>query len=247
MIEQERGRSQTLVIIPAYNEEEGLPAVLDDLQRRCPGYDVLVVDDGSHDRTADVARHAGVLVARLPFNLGIGGALRTGFRYAVVHGYERAVQFDADGQHNAAEIPRLLDTLDAGADMVVGSRFAPSTVQYQVGRLRGGAMRALRLIIRLLSGRSFTDTSSGFRAFSRRMLEYFARTYPVEYMDSVEALLLACYAGFRVAEVPALMQGRATGVASNRNLKLVYHYVRLMIVMLSTASRRGRRAREVGT
>jgi hypothetical protein len=103
------------------------------------------------------------------------------------------------------------------------------------------------MVVRLLSGRSFTDTSSGFRAFSERALRYFARTYPVEYMESVEALLLACYAGLSVVEVPVRMQERAAGLPSNRNLKLVYHYVRLMIVLVSTASRQGRPARELPT
>ena len=121
--------ANTLIIIPAYNEEDALPAVLVELASRVPQHDVIVVVDGSTDTTASVARAAGVMVAELPFNLGIGGALRTGFRYAERAGYERAVQFDADGQHDPSEIETLLDALDAGADMVVGSRFsgAPAT------------------------------------------------------------------------------------------------------------------------
>lgn len=234
-------RYRTLAIIPAFNEEQGLPAVLDDLGRHCPGLDILVVDDGSRDATAETAYLHGVSVARLAFNLGIGGALRTGFRYAVDNGYDRAIQFDADGQHDAREVSKLLDRLDTGADMVVGSRFGEPTATYKVGRLRWHAMRTMRFVVQILSGQRLHDPSSGFRAFSRPSMELFARSYPVEYMDSVEALLLACYAGFRVVEVPVLMHERAIGVPSNRNYKLVYHYIRLMIVMLSTASRRGRR------
>ena len=234
---------RTLVIIPAFNEEASLPAVLADLRRQCPAYDVLVVDDGSGDQTATVAREAGVAVASLPYNLGIGGALRTGFRFAVQQGYERGIQFDADGQHDAGEIPALMQALDDGADMVIGSRFTDSSSGYSVGRVRGGAMRGLRVGVRLLLGRSFTDTSSGFRAFSRRALEYFSRTYPVDYMDSVEALLLACYAGFKVIEIPARMHTRSAGVASTRSIRLAYHFVRLTIVMLASASRRGREAK----
>lgn len=232
--------NRTLVIVPAFNEERALGDTLRDLRGHRGDLDVVVVDDGSTDHTTDVARAGGATVLRLPFNLGIGGALRTGFRYATQHGYDRAVQFDADGQHDAREIGKLLDALDRGADMVVGSRFAREAVTYEVGRVRWGAMRAVRLAVRLSSGRSFEDTSSGFRAFSKRTIDYFARSYPVEYMDSVEALLLACYAGFSVVEVPASMRRRTAGLPSNRNLKLVYHYVRLMIVMLSTASRHGR-------
>jgi glycosyltransferase involved in cell wall biosynthesis len=236
---------RTLVIIPAYNEEAALAGVLAELAEQVPDIDVLVVDDGSTDRTAEVARAAGVAVARLPFNLGIGGALRTGFRYAVRRGYERAVQFDADGQHDAAEIPRLLAALDGGADLVIGSRFADGGSPYEVGRVRRLAMRLLHLGVRALSGRRFSDTSSGFRAFSRRMLEHFAAHYPVDYMDSVEALLIACAAGMRVEEVPVRMRVRAAGAPSNRSFKLVYHYLRLLVVMASSAGRRSRRPTEV--
>jgi glycosyltransferase involved in cell wall biosynthesis len=239
------GAPRTLVIIPAYNEEAALPGVLADLAARAPGLDVLVVDDGSTDRTAAVARAAGAVVARLPFNLGIGGALRAGFRYAVRRGYDRAVQFDADGQHDAGEIPRLLAALDDGADLVIGSRFADKSVPYDVGRTRRLAMRVLHLGVRALSGRRFTDTSSGFRAFSRPMLERFAASYPVDYMDSVEALLLALAAGMRVEEVPVRMRVRVAGAPSNRSFKLVYHYLRLLVVMATSAGRRSRRPSEV--
>lgn len=234
----------TLVIIPAFNEEDALPGVLAQLATQWPDLDVLVVDDGSRDRTAEVARAAGVLVAPLPFNLGIGGALRTGFRYALRAGYDRAVQFDADGQHDPVDIGALLAALDAGADMAVGSRFNDRGDDYAIGHVRRRAMGLLHLTIRALSGKSFSDTSSGFRAFNRETLTVFATTYPVDYMDSVEALLLALYAGLRVVEVPIQMHDRVAGVASNRNFKLVYHYLRLFVVLVSSASRRGRHARE---
>ena len=233
--------TDTLIIVPAFNEEEALPGVLRELAEHVPDFDVLVVVDGATDGTAAVARDSGVLVAELPFNLGIGGALRTGFRYAQREGYQRAVQFDADGQHDPAEIKVLLERLDDGTDMVVGSRFAGEETAYYVGRVRGQAMRVLRLLLQVLSGRRFSDTSSGFRAFNRPVIEFFARAYPVEYMDSVEALLLACYAGFRVAEVPARMRQRSAGRPSNRSLRLAYHYVRLIVVMVSMASPRSRR------
>ncbi|MCU1461338.1 MAG: glycosyltransferase family 2 protein [Acidimicrobiales bacterium] len=235
---------RTLVIIPALNEEDALPGVLADLAAVCPDLDVLVVDDGSRDRTAEVARAAGVLVAPLPYNLGIGGALRTGFRYALRAGYERAVQFDADGQHDPSEIAKLLALLDDGADMAIGSRFAGETNDYRVGLVRRRAMRLLHFTVRMLSGRNFSDTSSGFRAFNRDTLVLFATTYPVDYMDSVEALLLAVYGGLRVAEVPIQMRDRVAGVASNRNFKLIYHYLRLFVVLISSASRRGRHTPE---
>jgi glycosyltransferase involved in cell wall biosynthesis len=229
-----------LVVIPAFDEEASLPGVLAELARTLPDADVVVVDDGSADRTAVVAAEGGAIALRLPFNLGIGGALRAGFRYACENGYTRAVQFDADGQHDPAEVRALLDRLDQGADMVVGSRFADGESTYEVGRVRRRAMRVLGATVRLLSGQIFTDTSSGFRAFDRPALDLFARTYPVDYMESVEALVMACASGLEVAEVPVRMRVRAGGQPSNRRFRLVYHYARLLLVMLLTTSRRTR-------
>jgi len=231
------GATPTLVIIPAFNEEDALPSVLRDLSGR-PGLDVIVIDDGSTDRTAEVAAAQGVTVLSLPFNLGIGGALRTGFLYAVRNGYVQAVQFDGDGQHDPDEIPTLLAALDEGADMVVGSRFAGEATSYAPGRVRARAMGVLRFTIKTLSGQQFSDTSSGFRAFNRDVLEFFARTYPSEYMESVEALLLACAEGFQVTEVPVEMREREAGQPSTRRLRLVYHYLRLLVVLVASAPRR---------
>ena len=211
----------TLIIIPAYNEEESLPAVLKELARadararRARGLATAPPTAPPKSREQPVSR-----VAELPFNLGIGGALRTGFTYAVRNGYERAVQFDADGQHDPLQVAVLLAGLDAGADMVVGSRFAEGgAVTYPVSRSRRAAMRLLEWLVRVSAGERFTDTSSGFRAFSRPMLEYFARTYPVEYMDSVEALVLACNAGSGWSEVAVNMRGRTGGAPSTRRWK----------------------------
>lgn len=231
---------RVIVIIPAFNEEASLAGVVADLRANAPETSILVVDDGSTDNTAAVARSLGVPVLPLPFNLGVGGALRTGFRYAVRHGFDRAVQFDGDGQHDATQIAILMRALDDGADLVIGTRFGEGT-DYDVGRTRSGAMRLLRIGVRLLSGQAFTDTSSGFRAFSGRMLGYFAETYPREYLaDTVEALLLASYEGYRLAEVPVVMRQRTAGTASNRSFKLAYNYLRLFVVMVTTMPLRRR-------
>jgi len=223
--------NSTLVIIPAFNEEEALPSVLATLAEQRPDLDVLVVDDGSSDATASVGRAGGAAVVSLPYNLGIGGALRAGFRYAVRHGYARAVQFDGDGQHDPGSIKALEEQLDLGADLVIGSRFAGSSGDYRVGQTRGIAMGLLRLLVRALTGERFTDTSSGFRGFSSPMLEFFGLHYPVEYMESVEALILAHGAGFRVVETPVSMGEREAGTASNRGLRLAYHFCRVLVVM----------------
>jgi len=237
--------ARTLVILPALNEEEALAGVLGELACECPELDVLVVDDGSSDGTSEVARAHGVPVAVLPFNLGVGGALQTGFRYAVAHGYGRAIQFDADGQHDPTQVPALLAALDDGADLVIGSRFAApdpdAGSEYDVGRMRGGAMGILRVAVRMLSGRRFSDTSSGFRAFSAPLLSFYAADYPNEFLgDTVEALLLACQAGFKVVEVPVTMRVRAAGTPSTKNVRLAYHYLRVLLSLLSRAPVRRR-------
>jgi glycosyltransferase involved in cell wall biosynthesis len=230
----------TIAVIPAFNESAALPGTIADLRSVHPEIDIVVVDDGSSDDTTAVAQQLGVDVLRLPFNLGIGGALRCGFRFAVRRGYERAFQFDADGQHLASEVDALLAPLDDGADMVVGVRFGGSGTDYAVGRSRRAAMGLLRTLARWLTGRRLADTSSGFRSFSRPMLERFAEEYPLEYMDSVEALIMALREGYDVREVPVQMQHRAAGQASNRRFRLAYHYVRLLVVL--GASRRTRSA-----
>ena len=229
-----------LVIIPAFNEEAALPATLAELARTLPTASAVVVDDGSTDATARVAVQAGVPVLRLPYNLGIGGALQTGFRYAVRHGHRRAVQLDADGQHDPACIPDLLAALDAGADLVVGSRFAQDRHRYEVGRMRAGAMGLLRVAVHQLSGQRFTDTSSGFRAFSAPLLDFFAERYPDEYLESVEALLLASAEGFVVTEVPVVMHQRQEGTPSQHRLRLLYHFARLLLVLAVSAPGRQR-------
>jgi len=234
----ERVEKRTLVIIPAWNEEAALPGTLAELARVRPDLDVLVVSDGSTDRTLEVARAAGASVVELPFNLGIGGALQTGFRYALRRGYDRAVQFDADGQHDPTEIAALLDGLEQGSDMVVGSRFGDGKVEYRVGPVRRSAMRLLHFSINAMTRLHFSDTSSGFRAFDRRVLELFAETYPVEFMDSTESLLQACRAGMRVTETPTRIRERQAGAPSTRNFRLVYHYLRLLVTILSQVSRR---------
>lgn len=228
--------NRVLVIVPAYEEEQALPVVLEDLAEKVPAYDVLVVDDGSADHTAEVAARCGARVAQLPFNLGVGGALRVGFLYAVRNGYDRAVQFDGDGQHDASQIDRLLASIDAGADLVIGSRFADGSTDYPIGRTRRAAMRLLGGLIRLFSGQRLTDTSSGFRAFSSRLIHFFALNYPVEYLgDTVEALLLAHYAGFDVTEIHVSMHSRSGGIPSTRNVRLAYHYLRLVVVLGASA------------
>ena len=233
--------TRILIITPALNEEESLPATLKELREVVDDPDILVIDDGSTDATAEVASRASAVSAQLPFTLGVGGAVRVGLHYAQRNSYDRDVLIDADGQHDPAGITALLEALDHGADMAVGSRFATGTDDYPVGRTRRQAMRFLGAIVRALTGQRFSDVTSGFRAFDRPVIELLAREYPVEYLaDTVEALLIVRYAGFRVDEVPISMRPRAAGVPSTRRVKLVINYLRLLIGILGSASRRAR-------
>jgi len=234
---------KTLVVIPAYNEEESLPGVLKELHEQVPGFDVLVVSDGSDDATADVARAGSARVLELPYNLGVGAALRVAFRYAAAGGYERVVQVDADGQHDPLVLEMLLAPIDDGADLVIGSRFAAGgAVTYEVSATRRRGMALLRRLVRMLTGQRFTDTTSGFRAFSQPIVTFFATSYPSEYMgDTVEALVEACNAGFTVTEVGVNMRGRGGGAPTTRGFRLFYYYVRLVVVLVASAGRTPRR------
>ena len=224
--------ASVLAIVPALNEEATVAAVVQAI-RTDLGADVLVVDDGSSDLTAGKALAAGAQVARHPFNLGVGAALRTGFRYADSRGYAIAIQVDADGQHVSTEAHTLLDVIRSGeADVAVGSRFADGAGYYGVGRMRRVSMRVLSRIVSRRLGTRITDTTSGFRAFDRAAIERFAQAYPTAYLsDTVEALLLTKDWGLRVVEVPVDMRERMGGQASNNVVRSSYHMVRLMLVI----------------
>lgn len=218
---------EPLVVVPAFNEEESVGSVVEDAHVAL-GYDVVVVDDGSIDATAENALAAGATVLRLPYNLGVGGAIRAALKFAQEQGYERVVQLDGDGQHEASEAKRLLEELDKGdVDLVVGTRFGAG---YRVPRGRRVAMRVLSAIVSRRLGTSITDTTSGFRAMGPRAVSLFARRYPVDYLsDTVEALLLAGDAGLRVREVDVRMRRRQTGVPSSSPLRSTYHLARLLL------------------
>jgi glycosyltransferase involved in cell wall biosynthesis len=242
--------ASTVVLIPAYNEEEALPRTLAELAAGTtgtagiPGMVVLVVDDGSTDRTGAVAAAAGARVLRLPYNLGVGAAVRAGLKWAQRRGAQRVVVFDADGQHEPASICALLRALDGGADVAVGSRFGDGAPDYDVGRLRRAAMRSLARTVRRLTGRALTDVTSGLRAFDRRAIEVLAREYPAEYLaDTVEVLLVAHHAGLAIVEVPVAMRPRAAGKPSSRGARLAVDFLRLRIGIASAAYRRGRTRR----
>lgn len=219
---------RTLVAIPALNESATLSAVVAEVRTAVPGVDVLVVDDGSSDGTADVARAAGADVLVLPFNVGVGGAMRTAFRYARIHGYDQLVQVDADGQHVPGHIPDLLAALE-GASVVIGGRFSAG---YPVHGPRRWAMRVLARSLSQVCATPLTDTTSGFRAADRRAIALFADHYPAEYLgDTVESLVLAARSGLTVREVPVTMRPRQGGSASHSPVRAGLQLGRAMLAL----------------
>ncbi len=227
---QPRGRkSDLLVVIPALDEQDTVATVVTDALATL-GADVLVVDDGSTDATAALARAAGAAVLQHPFNLGVGAAIRSGLRHAASRGYSTMVQIDADGQHPPDQARLLLDRLALGdVDLVVGSRFA---AEYQVGRPRRAMMRLLSRMITARLGVRLTDTTSGFRAFNRTAISRYARAYPSAYLsDTVEALLLASDWSLGVAEVPVQMRERQGGAPSAGAAQSTFHLLRLFLVL----------------
>ncbi len=196
-----RPAQSVLVIVPAWNEEQNVGTTVREILATGRDYDVAVVDDGSVDATASVARQAGAIVLSLPFNLGVGGAMRTGFTYAKRMGYQRAIQVDADGQHNPADIERVLEGL-ARADISIGARFS-DVGDYQVRGPRKWAMRLLAAIVSRVAKTRLTDVTSGFRAAGPRAIEQYVRYYPAEYLgDTLDSLVAACHSGLTVTQVP---------------------------------------------
>ena len=239
-----------LVVIPALNEADTIGRVIEDVIANLRA-DVVVVDDGSTDATAKLAREAGAAVLSHPFNLGVGGAIRTGLRYAARRGYDQVLQIDADGQHPPSEAVMLLTQVrDGTADVVVGSRFSlgykRAAAGYNVSMARRVTMRVLsRAVSRRLHTR-ITDTTSGFRAFGPKAISVFALTYPTAYLsDTVEALLIAADHDLRVVEVPVAMNERLGGLPSAGRWRSAFHLVRVVLVVLLHRVRRPRLERGV--
>jgi glycosyltransferase involved in cell wall biosynthesis len=229
---------KTLIIVPAFNEEGAIARVVRNIRDQVPGADILVVNDGSRDRTARKARESGAMVINLAYNMGIGGAVQSGFLFAKEKGYHIAVQVDGDGQHPASEIPRLLAALDNGVDVVIGSRFAEPT-GYQPPFFRAMGIGIFSLLVSLIVGRKVYDTTSGFRVLNRRALLLLSETYPHDYPE-VEALITLHRHGLRFVEVPVKMNYRQDGASSISLASGIYYMLKVTLAVFVAMLKRRR-------
>jgi glycosyltransferase involved in cell wall biosynthesis len=229
-----------LVIIPAYNEEATVADVVRRTRFYMPGADVLVINDGSTDGTHDAAKKSEAVVIDLPFNLGIGSSMQTGYLYAARNGYDIAVQVDGDGQHDPSYIDTLIQPIvNNKADMSIGSRYIDKT-EYKASLTRRTGMLLFSHLIRLLSGKTVMDTTSGFRAVNRKIIYSFAKSYPSDYPE-VDVLLKLIKRNFRILEIPVRMHPRQAGKSSITPLYSLYYMFKVCFsLILGNNSMRGR-------
>jgi glycosyltransferase involved in cell wall biosynthesis len=217
-----------LAVVPAYNESGAIGIVVEQIRRLQPALDIVVIDDGSTDGTAKAAEKAGARVLRLPYNLGIGGAVQTGFRFAALHGYDIAVQVDGDGQHIPSEIPLLLSEMEkTGADVVIGSRFL-DVKSFTTSHSRRIGIKVFSCVNSLVLGQKITDNTSGFRAFNRRTVRFLSENYPQDYPEP-ESVILLGKNGFSITEIPVRMREREHGRSSISAFRAVYYMIKVLL------------------
>ncbi len=226
-----------LAIVPALNEAGSIGRVVREVKAADPGFEILVIDDGSTDGTSREAERAGARVVRLPYNLGIGAAVQTGYQYALNNGFEIAVQIDGDGQHDPRDLGRLLaPLLRDDVDMVVGSRFCGER-RYRPPFARRVGIRMLSAIVSLIVRRRVTDPTSGFRAVNRKGIKLFADNYPHDYPEA-EANVLVARHRLRLVEVPVTMRTRETGRSSITALRSLYYMIKVSLALFVSLFRR---------
>jgi glycosyltransferase involved in cell wall biosynthesis len=227
-------------IMPAFNEADQIAAVIAEIEATDPDICVIVVDDGSTDATASEARKAGAEVIRLPYNLGIGGAVQTGYRYALDHGFQIAFQIDGDGQHDPGELDAIIDPVARGeADVVIGSRFL-GLGQYRAPLIRRIGMAIFARLVSTIVRQPLSDTSSSFRAVNRRAMRLFANEYPHGYLETVEATVMASKYGLRMMEVPVLMRERMFGRSSLTVPLATFYAFKVFVAVFVSLFRRKR-------
>ncbi len=224
--------SSFLAVVPAYNEAATIGDVIRALHREAPRFDVLVVDDGSTDETGRIAKEAGAQVVRMPFNLGIGGAVQAGFTYALEHGYDYMAQVDGDGQHDPAQLAGLVSALRErrDIDMVCGSRFLKKDMRYPAPVSRRTGIHIFAFLVSALTRQRVSDPTSGFRLYNRRAIRLFARDYPHDYPE-VEAVLMLHHHRLRMTEVPVRMYARGGGASSLTSGKSAYYMIKVLLAI----------------
>jgi glycosyltransferase involved in cell wall biosynthesis len=221
---------RVLVIIPAYNEEKSVGKVIEGIRTHLPQADILIVNDGSKDRTSEKARSYEATVLDLPFNLGIGGAMQAGYKYACEKSYDIAIQVDADGQHDPREIPKLLRALtEEKVDMVIGSRFIGDS-EFKSSLMRRIGISFFSGVISAIAGQKITDPTSGFRAASRKAIRLFASNYPQDYPEP-EAVVLLHQCRLKMGEIPVGMSKRYSGESSITKIRSVYYMVKVLLAI----------------
>jgi len=229
-------RSDTVILIPAFNEEQSITALLQEIRRYCPDTDIVVINDGSADRTTVVALKHGAEVLDLPCNLGVGGAVQAGFKYAYECGYKYAIRCDGDGQHPPSEILRLIDGMKANqVDMVLGSRFLCEK-PYISTWMRYFGIHALALFLTAICRRKVTDPTSGFQMLNRPLLYFFSNVYPMDYPEP-EALALMRREGYDFCEVPAVFRDRTAGKSTIGKWDTLYYVVKVFLALLVDRAR----------
>lgn len=222
---------KTLIIVPAYNEEDSILNTINDIRQNHPEVDILVVNDASKDRTKEILKQSRIKHLDVPINLGIGGGVQSGYLYAFEHEYDVAVQMDGDGQHPASELHKILLPIEEGtADMVVGSRFIHKD-GFQSSILRRMGIKFLSFLIYICTKKKILDVTSGFRAVNREYIEIFSREYAQDYPEP-EALVLAANRGARICEVPVMMKERQGGVSSISPFKSIYYMIKVSLAIL---------------
>lgn len=219
-----------IVIIPAYNERDSILKTIENLKEKAPDFDYIIINDCSTDNTMDICRYHGLNVVNLPVNLGIGGAVQTGYLYAYNHNYDIAVQFDGDGQHDAAYLDMMSDLLvKEDLDMVIGSRFIEKE-GFQSSGVRRLGIRYFSLLLKVLFGQSITDATSGMRMCNRRTMALFVKDYPRDYPEPESAARLLRHK-YRVKEVPVIMHEREAGVSSISMKRAVYYMIKVSLAI----------------
>lgn len=219
-----------LIIIPAYNESTNLIHVVEDIEKNAPNFDYVIINDCSKDDTEHICKDNNFNYVSLPINLGIGGGMQTGYKYAQRHGYDVAVQFDGDGQHDAAYLGALLKEMeDTGADMVIGSRFI-NKEGFQSSFTRRVGIRFFEKLIKIVSGKRITDATSGFRMVNRKIINEFCEYYPKDYPEP-ESIVAVIRNNYEVKEVPVLMRERMGGTSSIVNYKAIYYMIKVTLAI----------------